>query len=37
LAYEELALSQDEHRALLRSAEVLRDTIALLQAGSAAA
>jgi L-lactate dehydrogenase len=37
LAYEELALSQDEHRALLRSAEVLRQTIALLQAGSAAA
>jgi L-lactate dehydrogenase len=37
LGYEELALSQDEHRALLRSAEVLRQTIALLQAGSAAA
>jgi L-lactate dehydrogenase len=37
LAHEELALSQDEHLALLRSAEALRQTIALLQTGSAAA
>jgi len=37
LAHQELGLSQDEHRALLRSAEVLRQTIALLQAGPAAA
>jgi L-lactate dehydrogenase len=37
LAYEGLALSQDEHRALLRSADVLRQTIAPLRAGSAAA
>ena len=35
LGYEPLKLSQDEHRALLRSAEVLRRTIALLQTQSA--
>jgi len=31
--YEELVMSEDEHRALLASAEVLRQTIALLRAG----
>ncbi|MFB3881818.1 MAG: malate dehydrogenase [Armatimonadota bacterium] len=36
-AHEPLSLSEEEHRGLLRSADVLRETIALLQSGAGGA